>query len=213
MAATEGHFPGETIQQGAISVIQGERIAHWEVSGAIYHVSLHLADSVPADQLNAWREARAQFAARRAARPDLTMTDDEVAELRRIYDERVERYLSAGHGCCALRAPETAEAVARAFEHGHSETHELHVLTIMPNHLHVIASPLEGHAMKDIVDGWKSVSAHIIAKRTGMSAPIWQRDHYSRIIRTPDEYRRQDSYVWHNPDSAGLQAGYWRKRY
>ena len=61
MISTDGHFPGPVIQQGAVSVAPGERIAHWELAGSIYHISLHLADSVPADQLAAWKGERIRF--------------------------------------------------------------------------------------------------------------------------------------------------------
>ena len=213
MAKTEGHFPGALIRQGVVSVVEGEHIAHWELANAIYHVSFHLADSVPTSQLLAWREARREFAVRRTANPAGELSPEEIAEFRRLYDERIERYLTAGHGCCALRTPGLAERVAKVFEHGHGVTHDLHVLMIMPNHVHVIAALLPGHEMKKVVDGWKSVSAHLIAKSSGMKAPIWQPDHYSRIIRTPEEYQRQDRYVWYNPESARLTSGFFRKRY
>ena len=212
MPITDGHFPGECLAQGVVSVLEGERIAHWEVNGAIYHVAIHLADSVPTAQLAEWRETRQYYMSLRETRNG-SLTDDEVAALRRVYDEKVEKFLSAGHGCCALRSSEVAESVREILEKRHTSDYDLHLWTIMPNHLHVIVSPLAGRTMKDIVDQWKSIMAHAITKLSGMSAPIWQRDHYSRIIRTPEEYRRQDSYVWHNPESAGLTTGFLRKRY
>ena len=212
MSKTDGHFPGEHLAQGAVSVLEGERIAHWEMDDAIYHVAVHLADSVPATQLAEWREIRQHYMSLRKSRKG-ELTDEEVAALRRVYDEKVEKYLSSGYGSCALRAPGVAEAVAQILERRHGSDYDLHLWTIMPNHLHAIVSPAAGQAMKDIVDRWKSITAHAIAKASSMAAPIWQRDHYSRIIRTPEEYRRQDSYVWHNPESAGLQSGFLRKRY
>ena len=212
MPTTSGHFPGIHLAHDALSVLPGERIAHWEMNGAIYHIAIHLADSVPATQLAEWREARQYYASLRATRKG-ELTDDEVAAMRRVYDEKVEKFLSSGHGCCALRTPDVAEAVREILEKRHASDYDLHLLTIMPNHLHTIVSPLGGRTMKDIVDKWKSITAHAIAKLSDMSAPIWQRDHYSRIIRTPEEYRRQDSYVWHNPESAGLTTGFLRHRY
>ena len=213
MSILDGHFPGSVIQQGSVKIVPGEHISHWELSGAVYHVAIHLADSVPADQLRIWREKRLEFSERRKSRPGQALTDEEVAELRELYNEKIERYLNAGYGCCALRSSAVAEAIAKALEHGHNRTHRLRLLTIMPNHLHIIAMSLGEFKMAEIVNGWKSVSAHAIAKISGMKAPIWLRDHYSRIIRTPEEYQKQDSYIWHNPETAGLSEGYFRKRY
>ena len=212
MVETEGHFPGRRLMQDAVSVQKGERIAHWQMEGAIYHVAFHLADSVPSQQLAEWREARQYYKVLRDSR-DGELTDDEVAAMRQVYDEKIERYLSSGHGCCALHDRTVAEEVGRILENRNGVEYALHLWTIMPNHLHVIVSPFAGHEMKKIVDGWKSIMAHVVARRSGMWAPIWQRDYYSRIIRTSDEYQRQVNYVWHNPESAGLQAGFLRKKY
>ena len=141
MPVTDGHFPGECLAQGAVSVLEGERIAHWEMSGAIYHVALHLADSVPAAQLAEWRETRRYYMSLRETRKG-NLTDDEVSAMRRVYDEKVEKYLSSGHGCRALGLSAVAEAVGRILENRHGTDYGLHLWTIMPNHLHVIAAPL-----------------------------------------------------------------------
>ena len=212
MISTDGHFPGSVIQQGSISTVSGERIVHWELTGAIYHISLHLADSVPADQLAAWKEERMRFDALRRKRGG-ELSSEEVLGMRQVFDERIERYLSSGFGCCALREPLVADAVACVLEHDNGERYDLHEWTIMPNHVHVVVAPKKGHPMKELIDQWKRVSAHAVTRFSAMRAPVWQRDFYSRIIRTREEYGRQMAYVWHNPESAGLAAGFLRKRY
>ena len=130
-----------------------------------------------------------------------------------LYSERIEKYLSAGYGSGALRQSEAAEAIVRVLEHDHGVRYDLHEWTVMPNHVHVIVAIRPGESMKAVVDQWKSVSAHAIAKATGLKAPIWQRDHYSHIIRTAEEYAHQMRYVWRNPEAAGLAEGFRRARY
>lgn len=212
MISTDGHFPGSVIQQGAISTVPGERIVHWELAGAIYHISLHLADSVPVDQLAAWKEERMRFDILRQKRGG-ELSPEEVLGMRQVFDERIERYLTSGFGCCALREPLVADAVASVLEHDNGERYDLREWTIMPNHIHVVVAPKKGYPMKGLVDQWKRVSAHAVTRFSAMKAPVWQRDFYSRIIRTREEYGRQMAYVWHNPESAGLAAGFLRKRY
>ena len=126
----------------------------------------------------------------------------------------VEKYLQAGYGVCLLGRPGVAESVAEVFDHDNGRVCALHALTIMPNHLHVIASGfgMPG-GLKAIVDKWKRISAHAVNRLCDRRGEVWRRDAYTHIIRTREEYATRLKYVWHNPDMAGLTTGFWRKRY
>ena len=196
-----------------LSVSQGRHLPCWEASGAIYHVTLHLADSVPQAQLEIWRTERARLTelARAAKRP---LTDEEREALKAVYDERIEMYLAAGHGTCLLRDPRAAEALAKTILHDDGKLYAVHEWCIMPNHLHVIFGGLaEGTELRELLATWKRISAHRINKVHQREGEVWQRDSYSRIIRDRDEYAHQMSYVWNNPEAAGLEEGFLRERY
>lgn len=212
MIETAGHFPGARFVPGAVSSVSSEHITHWDLSSAIYHIAFHLSDSVPTDQLLAWRTARADFEAR-ARGEHRALTPEEVAEMRELYSQRVERYLANGHGACILHDERAAESIRRTLEHDNGARYELHAWTIMPNHVHIVVRCFAGEKMKEIVDTWKSVSAHGIVNAVGCTAPVWMSDHYSRIIRTAEEYAKQIKYVWGNPEAAGLQSGFLRMKY
>jgi len=212
MIETSGHFPGVRLVPGSVTAVASEHISHWDLSSSVYHVAFHLADSVPTAQLVAWRTARADFEARACAE-NRAFTAEEIAEMRELRSQRVERYLASGHGACVLRTPCAAEAVRSTLEHDNGRRYELHAWTVMPNHVHVVVRCLPDEKMKHIVDVWKSVSAHAIVKAVGCSAPVWMADHYSRIIRTSEEYGKQMRYVWTNPETAGLEEGFLRERY
>ena len=196
-----------------LTVSQGRHLPCWETSGAIYHVALHLADSVPQAQLEIWRAERARLTelARTANRP---LTDEERDALKSVYDERIEKYLAAGYGACLLRDSRAAEAVSRTILHDDGKLYAVHEWCIMPNHLHVIFGGLaEGIELRDLLATWKKISAHRINTVHQREGAVWQRDSYSRIIRDRDEYSHQMSYVWGNPESAGLTDGFLRERY
>ena len=189
-------------------------MSHWELSGGIYHVALHLADSIPADQLAAWCEKRAELALiRQRERREWTVA--EVEEMKRAFQRHMETYLSVGYGACLLRHPQAADVVRETLLHGQGTSYGIHLWCVMPNHLHVIVKPYSDVSITKVVADWKSVSAHRLMKLGLPEArtPVWMRDHYSRIIRTPEEYRRQVDYVWRNPESAGLSEGFARERY
>jgi len=185
----------------------------WEASQAVYHLSLHLGDSIPSDQLLLWRAERARLAAQAKAssRP---YTESEIAELKAVFNERVERYLTAGYGSCLLRRPDVADELVRVMTYGHGSQYALHTWCIMPNHLHVIVGQLEeGLALKRLITVWKRASSHRINKLLQRQGVLWQEDAYTRIIRDASEYRQQLSYVWNNPERAGLSDGWRRERY
>ena len=204
-------FPDLRLAKLAVS--QGRHLPCWEASGAIYHVTFHLADSVPQSQLEIWRAERTRLTelARAAKRP---LTNEERMALKSVYDERIEKYLTAGHGACLLRDPRAAETLAQTILHDDGTLYAVHEWCIMPNHLHVIFGGLaEGTELRELLTTWKLISAHRINKVHLRKGEVWHRDSYSRIIRDRDEYSHQMSYVWNNPESAGLTEGFLRERY
>jgi len=212
MIEISGHFPGVRLAAGSVTSVASEHITHWDLSSAIYHVAFHLADSVPTAQLIAWRTARADFESR-ARGEGRELTTEEVAEMRELHSQHVERYLANGHGACVLREERAEAVVQKTLEHDNGVRYELHAVTIMPNHVHIVVRSFAEEKMKKIVDTWKSVSAHGIVKAVGCSAPVWMGDHYSRIIRTAEEYEKQVAYVLSNPEAAGLKSGFFRMKY
>ena len=196
-----------------VLVQEGRHLPRWEANGAIYHVSLHLADSVPQAQLEIWRAERRRLSelAKSADRP---LTEEEVVALRAVYDEHVEKYLSAGFGECLLKDSRAAAVVEKTVTHGNGTLYALHEWCVMPNHLHVIVGGFgDARPMRDVLETWKRVMVHRINKALTRDGEVWHRDAYTRIIRNRAEYARQMSYVWNNPESAGLDAGFRRKRY
>ncbi len=74
----------------------------------------------------------------------------------------------------------------------------------MPNHVHVLVSPLPGFNLKDILHSWKSYSAHQINKHLGKSGALWKQESYDHIVRNQDELTRIRKYIRNNPNKAGL---------
>ena len=81
-------------------------------------------------------------------------------EHRRRFFEPREEWLDRGHGVCLLRDPRAARVVADSLGHFHLERYLLDSFVIMPNHVHALVKPLPGHSLTDILQAWKSYSAH-----------------------------------------------------
>ncbi|MES1199801.1 MAG: transposase, partial [Pseudomonadota bacterium] len=97
-----------------------------------------------------------------------------------------DRALDRGHGACVLRAAECASILERVLLQGDSEQYRLIAWCIMPNHAHVIAQQIEGFPLGDIVQSWKSTSAHFINDHLSRRGRLWRREYFDRFMRDND---------------------------
>ncbi len=56
--------------------------------------------------------------------------------------EKIEHWLDAGMGCCALRHPKLAEQMSDSLQHFDGQRYQLIAWCIMPNHVHVLLETL-----------------------------------------------------------------------
>ena len=59
----------------------------------------------------------------------------------------------------------------------------------MPNHVHVVVTPMKGFALGEILHSWKSFSAHKINELLGREGQLWQRESYDHIVRNAESLR------------------------
>lgn len=174
-------------------------LPHMDVAGEIQAITFRLADALPKQKIEHWKR---ELAAGSAGLETGGSDSLRARELR----EQIARYEDAGHGCCLLRSPEHAKTVQDALLHFDGERYRLLEWCIMPNHVHVIIQPAEGHLLDRIVKSWKTFTARKIHESTGDTGPLWQRDYHDRYIRDLDHLASARAYVRHNPVKAGLCA-------
>ncbi len=123
-------------------------------------------------------------------------------ELRR----RIETHLDQGHGECLLRDPRLAKVVADALHTFDGTRYRLHEWVIMPNHVHVLITPLHENSLSAIVHSWKSFTAKQINGIRGTAGRVWQEDYFDRMIRDERHWHAAVAYIRDNPVKAGLSA-------
>ncbi|HLY32448.1 MAG TPA: AAA domain-containing protein, partial [Ktedonobacterales bacterium] len=189
------------------NVIRRERgyLPHLERSEATYFVTFHLADSLPRHVLRIY-ESEHQIALKRQRKGD---SDQTAITINAQYSERIEKYLDAGAGACALAEPEIATLVADTLRHFDGVRYRLHCWCVMPNHVHVVVQPLEGHALSDILHSWKTFTAREANRLLGTIGVFWRREYYDHLIRDEADYQRIIQYVLDNPLKANLQNWRW----
>ena len=107
-------------------------------------------------------------------------------------------------GSCVLQQAAIAKIVQRALLHFHGQRYILLAWCIMPNHVHLVLAPLEEHTLSRILHSIKSYTANRINNILGRRGPLWERESFDHLIRTPEHLQAFCEYVEQNPVKAGL---------
>jgi putative DNA methylase len=166
-------------------------LPHWEAGETPQFITFRTADSLPKSLLEQWQAELAHLP-----------MDQQTLERR----QRIEAALDQGRGACVLARAELATIVQEALQHFDGSRYRLHAWVIMPNHVHVLITPLAGHSLSDIVHSWKSFTAKRINKHLGTTGPFWQEEYFDRMIRDESHFAAVMDYIANNPVKAGLCA-------
>jgi REP element-mobilizing transposase RayT len=92
----------------------------------------------------------------------------------------------------------------------HLKTMDLHIAVIMPDHVHLILTPLANrdrmcmYPLSEILWAIKSASAHRINKSLGRKGKVWQDEYFDNAIARSESLQQKIKYVRQNPVRAGL---------
>jgi putative transposase len=125
-------------------------------------------------------------------------------QMRSLAPETFSRTLDEGHGDCTLGDPACAEIVEETLLVADAERYTLLAWCVMPNHCHVVIEQREGFPLGDIVQAWKSTSAHRINKHLTRTGRLWRREYFDRFMRDNDHLSSTIEYVEANPVTAKL---------
>lgn len=95
--------------------------------------------------------------------------------------------------------PAERECVANALRHFDGERYRLWAYVVMNDHVHVLVQPVPNSDLQDIVQAWKSYSAHIISDKQRGLREVWQDEYFDRIVRNEAEYVEKMGYILGNP--------------
>jgi putative DNA methylase len=164
-------------------------LPHFDGGAISQFVTVHLGDALPQKVIDRWKL-------------ELEHEKDEDAKKEIFW--RVEKYLDKGIGKCYLKDRRIAELVQNSLLHFDGEHHRLISWVIMPNHIHVLLKPREGHELSAIMHSIKSYSASKANKLLGRKGRFWQMDYFDRFIRNHEHFENTVNYIEMNPVKAGL---------
>ncbi len=178
-------------------------LPHWQQGDVWIFVTWRLADSIPAERLRGWvAEKEAWLKAHPRPWDVEGRTEREFHER---FSARIEAWLDAGEGSCALRDPAIRAMVQGALQHFDGERYDLGDFVIMPNHVHVLFRPRDGHPLGKILHSWKSFTAKKINAALNQTGACWQEDYWDRLIRNERHFAACQRYIAQNPVKAQLR--------
>jgi REP element-mobilizing transposase RayT len=185
-------------------------LPHWSQPGCTYFLTFRLADSVPHAKLREWHEERRHWLQEHG----LNTADDlprlPVAQQREFYEyftRRMHEWLDAGLGSCLLRESQFARLVVEALLFFDGTRCAIGDFVVMPNHVHLLATPLAKWKLPALLHSWKRHSAREINRLRGKEGALWMDETFDHAVRSDEQLAYFRRYIVQNPIRARLQEG------
>ena len=174
------------------------RAAGWHTRGYLPHfdgvakpqfITLHLGDSIPPRVIERWkRELRG-----------LPYEQERI-----LLQKRIEKYLDMGYGSASLKKPEIAKMVQDSLLKYDGSRYRLFAWVVMPNHVHWLMTRSEDQKLEEILQSFKSYTAHEANKMLSQYGKFWMDDYFDRHIRNERHFAATVRYIEQNPVKAKL---------
>ena len=206
-------------------------LPHWRREGATYFVTFRLWDSIPKEVWERFCQERLRWLQHRlSASSDHSVEGAEQRSVSRLtrnnwkevlsklpqkdseeyyrrFHKRMDTLLDSGSGACWLGRPRTALVVSETLRFFDGQRYILGDYVIMPNHVHVLVTPVNETALEKITHSWKSYSAKEINKAIERRGQVWQHESFDHIVRNEYRLDRFCQYIAENPKRANLNPG------
>jgi type I restriction enzyme R subunit len=172
----------------------GRDLPHWQQGEVMQFVTFRLGDAMPQAKLRRWSEERKAWF---EVHPQ-PWSPEEEKEYHRRFTWKLEGWLDQGEGSCLLKDSVPRKILEEVLMKFQGDRVEHHSWVIMPNHVHLIFTPLV--PIEVLIKAWKGTSAHRIGRGS-----IWQRNYRDTLIRDGEHFANAVKYIRRNP--AGLREG------
>jgi len=105
--------------------------------------------------------------------------------------------------------PEARDAILRHCLHDNGKRYDLHIVVVMPDHVHLLLSPLRDekgwpYSLPTILKLLKGTSAHSVNKLSRSRGPVWQEESFDHVLRSQESFEEKQEYIRQNPVRRGL---------
>ena len=186
--------------------IYGRQLPHWRQAGATYFVTFRLADAMPQEKLKRWQQEKEQWL-REHPEPHSPADREEYHQR---FTDRLQEWMDAGYGKCVLSQPRISKLAEDALRFFDGEKYLLGTFVVMPNHVHALVRPVEGHTLADILHSWKSFTSNKINEALGRHGAVWLDESFDCLVRNEAQLEKYACYIRENPKKAGLKPSEYR---
>ena len=193
------------------------QLPHFQPPGATLFITFRLAKSIPTQVLAELLDEARRVETLLDGIGDPEERTRQVTLARRqmfsTWDEALHRNVESPQW---LRDSRIAGLLADSLHQRNGRVYNLEAFCIMPNHVHLICSPLPREdgshlALSSIMHSLKLYTALRANRLLEREGDFWQHENYDHVVRNEAERERIVNYVINNPVNAGLvdQAQDW----
>ncbi len=141
----------------------------------------------------------------------LAQMPKQTLERKYEYRRMLPHYQKAGRAlfvtfCKANRIPftlESRDAILQHCLHDHGKHYDLHAAVVMPDHVHLLLSPLPDengwpYSLPVILKLLKGASARSVNKLSGSCGPVWQEESFDHVLRSQESFEEKLEYLRQN---------------
>jgi REP element-mobilizing transposase RayT len=184
-------------------------LPHWQQGRRTYFITWRTADSI----LLAWlrklhHDRDTWLQAHDLRRKDFaSLLPEKQQEFHQRFTHAWHDKLDECLGECVLRRQACRDKVASSLKHFDGVRYMLGDFVVMPNHVHLLVTPLGGEDVEKLCFSWKRFSSGEINKVLGKKGEFWQVESYDHIVRSGEALRAIQKYIANNSLKAGLREG------
>ena len=178
-----------------VHITKGHKLPHWYQQGKTQFVTFRLADSLPQSKMEEYRLLKEQWT-KEHPQP---WTKTEQEEYDKLIGARLNKWLDDGLGSCVLKRDDARKCLEEALAFYDGREYFIHAYVIMPNHVHILLTPIGNTNVVDILGRVKGYSAKKINQTIGSSGELWQKDMFDRMVRSDENFNSIIEYIRTNP--------------
>jgi REP-associated tyrosine transposase len=105
--------------------------------------------------------------------------------------------------------PSARDIVLQHCLHDHGKRFLLHAAVVMPDHVHLLLTPLRDaqgwpYSLPALLKSIKGVSARNVNRLLGDSGAVWQEESFDHVLRSDESFRDKLEYIRENPARRGV---------
>lgn len=185
-------------------------LPHIQPEGATLFITFRLANSLPKEVVERLLAEKKRAEERNKQHSEKSQREKQIyLEHQRFFEKWDEALDKLNYGEKYLSNPKIADLIAESLHYRDGKVYDLEAFCIMPNHVHLVSTPLdEGngkyHSLSKIMHSLKRYTAYEANLILGRAGTFWQHENYDHFIRNAAEFERILKYVLYNPVKAGL---------